>query len=94
MTPWFAQLRKPTFTPPDRMLLLAWPILQILTAFAAARILALPRRVPLRTEALSLFALQLALGAVWPFLFFGRHNPHVSSSIPARVLCTSTPGQR
>jgi len=75
MASWYAQLRKPAFTPPDRMLLLAWPMLQILTAFAAARILTLPRSVLLRTESLSLFALQLALGLVWPFLFFGRHNP-------------------
>ena len=72
---WYAGLRKPVFTPPDRALLVAWPLLHVMTALAAGRIAVLPRGAPLRREAPSLLALQLAFAAVWPFIFFGRHNP-------------------
>lgn len=72
---WYATLAKPFWTPPPVAFPIAWTTLYLLMAVALWR---LWDRVPpsvLRTRAMALFALQLALNAVWSPVFFKWHNP-------------------
>jgi benzodiazapine receptor len=75
LRPWYAGLAKPSFNPPDWVFAPVWTTLFILMAFAVWRILRLPRRRPLRDQALVLFYVQLALNAAWSWMFFGAHSP-------------------
>lgn len=52
---------------------IVWPILYFLIAIAAWRLWQAPPS-SLRTTALVLFAIQLALNASWSYVFFGAHN--------------------
>ncbi len=64
---WYESLAKPSWTPPDWLFPIAWTILYILMALAAARVASLGV-APL---ALALWALQITLNAVWTPVFFG-----------------------
>lgn len=75
LRPWYAGLTKPSFNPPDWVFAPVWTSLFVLMAFAAWRILRLPRETPMRDRALVLFYLQLALNAAWSWMFFGANSP-------------------
>ncbi|TXH85511.1 MAG: tryptophan-rich sensory protein [Rhizobium sp.] len=70
---WYASLAKPSWTPPRVAFPIVWPILYFLMAIAAWRLWESPPS-SLRTAALVLFAIQLALNASWSYVFFGAHN--------------------
>lgn len=70
---WYASLAKPSWTPPRIAFPIVWPILYFLMAIAAWRLWQAPPSF-LRTTALVLFAIQLALNASWSYVFFGAHN--------------------
>lgn len=70
---WYASLAKPSWTPPRMAFPIVWPILYFLIAIAAWRLWQAPPS-SLRTTALVLFAIQLALNASWSYVFFGAHN--------------------
>lgn len=72
---WYAGLVKPSFNPPDWIFAPVWTILYILMAYAVWRILKMPASGPARRTALTFFFLQLALNALWSWLFFGLNNP-------------------
>lgn len=74
LSPWFAGLAKPSFNPPNWVFAPVWTTLYALMAFALWRILRL-RESSLRTTAVSLFAVQLALNAAWSWMFFWAHSP-------------------
>jgi translocator protein len=74
LAPWYVGLLKPSFNPPNWMFAPVWAALYMLMAFAVWRIVRLPPS-PVRTLALSLFFLQLALNAAWPWVFFSAHSP-------------------
>ncbi len=65
----YAQLDKPGWAPPASLFSPVWSILYILMALSAVLLL---RRAGRRSTgaALPLFAAQLALNALWPWLFF------------------------
>lgn len=69
---WYQGLRKPAWTPPDRAFPVAWAILYVLMAFAAARVAALGG--PGATTALAFWALQIAANALWTPTIFGTHR--------------------
>ncbi len=71
---WYRELRKPAFTPPDWVFGPVWSLLHIAMG-VAAWLVWLRRGNRAVTAALVLFAVQLALNAAWPGLFFGLHNP-------------------
>lgn len=71
---WYRRLRKPSFTPPDRLFALVWPVLYTLGAVSAWRVARAPR-TPERGLALGLWGAQLAFNAAWSPLFFGAHRP-------------------
>jgi benzodiazapine receptor len=71
---WYPMLQKPSWTPPSWLFGPVWTILYAMMAIAAW--LVWRKREFLSVNgALALFALQLALNAIWSPLFFGLKNP-------------------
>ncbi|MCL7961065.1 MAG: tryptophan-rich sensory protein [marine benthic group bacterium] len=71
---WYPSLVKPSFTPPDWVFGPAWTILYIMMGIALWWVWRRQGEVPVRTP-LTLFAVQLALNALWSVLFFGLRWP-------------------
>ena len=69
---WYRSLHRPAIAPPNWVFAPVWTLLYILMALAAWRV-SLAATSPLRTWAIGLFLLQLALNFAWSILFFGRH---------------------
>jgi translocator protein len=74
LEPWYADLSKPTFTPPNWVFPPVWTSLYALMAFAFWRVLRAPQSSRRRT-AIILFALVLVLNAAWSWMFFGAKSP-------------------
>lgn len=68
---WYAQLIKPSWTPPSWMFGSVWTTLYILMAIAAWMVW---RKVGW-SGATGLFLIQLAVNASWSWLFFGMRRP-------------------
>jgi translocator protein len=90
---WYDQLDKPGFTPPGWVFGPAWTTLYLLIGVAAWRIW---RTEPGsdRTVALSVWAGQLALNALWTPLFFGAELPwlalvDIAALVVAILVCTA-----
>lgn len=77
---WFAALVKPPFMPPGWAFPVAWTTLYALMGLALAMILAEPPS-RLRSGALALFFLQLALNYSWSPVFFGAHDIKLGATI-------------
>ena len=73
---WYPTLVKPSFNPPNWIFAPVWSMLYIMMGIAAGLVW---DRMESNTEivkrALVFFALQLALNALWSYLFFGLMNP-------------------
>lgn len=72
---WYSALEKPSFNPANWVFAPVWTTLYILMAYAAWRLLILPARTPGRLTALALFYVQLALNALWSWMFFAMQSP-------------------
>ncbi|MBD9498760.1 TspO/MBR family protein [Ensifer sp. ENS01] len=72
---WYLALEKPSFNPANWVFAPVWTTLYILMAYAAWRLLILPARTPGRLTALALFYVQLALNALWSWMFFAMQSP-------------------
>lgn len=72
---WYAGLVKPSFNPPNWIFVPVWTALYVLMAYAVWRVLKATGSRSDRQTALTLFFLQLALNALWSWLFFGLNNP-------------------
>lgn len=71
---WYAQLAKPSFTPPNFVFPVVWTTLYAMMAIALWRLLdAAPSSQ--RTRAISLFLIQLALNFAWSWVFFHFESP-------------------
>ncbi len=77
---WYDRLEKPSWNPPKWLFPVAWTILYISMAIAAARV------APLEGSAygMAFFALQIALNTLWTPVFFGLHRMGVGMVI---ILC-------
>jgi len=75
LTPWYEDLAKPAFTPPDWLFAPVWTALFLLMGVALWRVLRLPAEAPGRERALVYFFIQLVLNAAWPWAFFVLHSP-------------------
>jgi tryptophan-rich sensory protein len=64
---WYRDLPKPAWTPPDWLFPVAWTLLYLALAFAAARAAPLPGA----EHVMAFWALQIALNALWTPVFFG-----------------------
>jgi len=71
---WYAQLAKPSWTPPNWLFGPVWSALYVMMALAAWLVW---RQDGCRRAAVPLtaFVLQLVLNAAWTWLFFGLHRP-------------------
>ena len=69
---WYAALLKPAFQPPGWAFGAVWTALYTMLGIALATILDQPPS-KLRTSALTLFFVQLALNFAWSPIFFGAH---------------------
>lgn len=74
-TGWYAALAKPSWTPASWLFGPVWTFLYALMAVAAWLVWKKDARFSGVRAALVLFAAQLALNALWPFLFFGLQSP-------------------
>jgi benzodiazapine receptor len=71
---WYAELRKPTWQPPNAVFGPVWTTLYLMMMVSLALLLQAPAGAR-RTHALSWFAAQLVLNAAWTPLFFGLQQP-------------------
>lgn len=76
VTTWYPLLNKPSFNLPDWVFAPVWSMLYIMMGIAAGLVWA---RIDFEKDAvkkaLQFFAIQLALNALWSYLFFGLKNP-------------------
>lgn len=76
ITTWYPTLIKPSFNPPNWVFAPVWSMLYIMMGVAAGLVW---DQIEIEKEAvkkaLVFFAIQLALNALWSYLFFGLHNP-------------------
>lgn len=73
---WYPTLIKPSFNPPNWIFAPVWSMLYVMMGVAAGLVW---NRIESEKEvvkkALMVFSVQLALNALWSFLFFGLKNP-------------------
>lgn len=73
---WYPTLIKPSFNPPNWVFAPVWSMLYIMMGIAAALVWdRMESDKEAVKRALLIFAIQLALNALWSYLFFGLHNP-------------------
>jgi len=71
---WYGQVAKPSWTPPGWLFGPVWTVLY--AAMAVAAWLVWRAAGPgAATRALTVFAIQLGLNAIWPLVFFGLRMP-------------------
>ncbi|HSG28374.1 MAG TPA: TspO/MBR family protein [Candidatus Krumholzibacterium sp.] len=71
---WYDSLIKPEWNPPDAVFAPVWTALYI-TMGIAAWLVWREKGFSEATTPLALFIIQLALNALWSYLFFGIHQP-------------------
>lgn len=74
LKPWYRNLRKPFFTPPDWLFAPAWITLYLLMAVAAYLVWMQGLSTAGVKTALIVFIIQLVLNSVWSFIFFGMRS--------------------
>ena len=74
---WYADLAKPSWTPPAWVFGPVWMVLYGMMAVAAWLVWMRRRRQP-GSAPLVMFAVQLAFNAAWTPLFFGLHRPGIA----------------
>lgn len=76
ITTWYPTLVKPVFNPPNWIFAPVWTVLYIMIGVAGGMVW---NRLEFDAEkvkkAFLFFIIQLALNALWSYLFFGLHNP-------------------
>lgn len=72
---WYADLVKPSWTPPDWVFGPVWSVLYLSMAVAAWLVW---RHDDVAVQ-MTLFGIQLLLNALWSWLFFGLHSPSAAS---------------
>lgn len=79
ITTWYPTLIKPIFNPPNWIFAPVWTILYIMMGVAGGlvwnRLESNPEMVK---KAFTFFIIQLALNAIWSYLFFSLHNPFLA----------------
>lgn len=74
-TPWYDNVTKPSWTPPNAVFGPVWTVLYVGIAVAGWRIWRSAERF---VAALWLWVAQLVLNALWSMLFFGLHRPDMA----------------
>jgi tryptophan-rich sensory protein len=75
ITTWYPTLVKPSFNPPNWVFAPVWSMLYVMMGVAAGLVWdRIESEKEVVKKALVFFAIQLALNALWSYLFFGLHN--------------------
>lgn len=82
----YLQLDKPSWAPPAWLFGPVWTVLYIMMAAAAWLVVRQQRRASITPE-LALFAVQLALNALWTWLFFYWHQGALAIAEIVLLLC-------
>ena len=93
LIPWYAELAKPDFNPPNWIFAPVWTTLYGLMAFALWRILRVQRSSGAqRYYAIGLFLLLLTFNAAWSWMFFWAHSPLLGliNIVPQFVVILAT----
>ncbi|MFN7141210.1 MAG: TspO/MBR family protein [Limisphaerales bacterium] len=69
--PWYEELVKPTWTPPNWLFGPVWSFLYVTMAIAAWLV---TRKVGIFSRPIALYSLQLLCNALWSWIFFGRQE--------------------
>lgn len=72
---WYRTLNKPSFSPPNWIFPIVWPILYLLMAIGLWRILRVESGGQPRKTAIAIFFAQLILNVAWSFAFFAARSP-------------------
>jgi benzodiazapine receptor len=73
---WYPTIIKPVFNPPNWVFMPVWTLLFILMGIAAGLVWDRIKNQNAEVKkALGFFLIQLALNAIWSYLFFGLKNP-------------------
>lgn len=73
---WYPTIIKPSFNPPNWVFAPVWSTLYVMMGIAAGLVWhEMDRQRETVRKGLTFFAIQLALNALWSFLFFGLYNP-------------------
>jgi translocator protein len=76
ITTWYPTLIKPVFNPPNWIFAPVWTLLYVMMGVAGGMVW---NKLETDTEnvkkGFTFFIIQLALNALWSYLFFGVHNP-------------------
>lgn len=86
VTTWYVGLHKPAFNPPNAVFGPVWTLLYILMALAAWRIWRIEPAGARKTQALTLYAVQLVLNLAWSLIFFGLRQPGLALAEIAVLL--------
>jgi benzodiazapine receptor len=73
ITTWYAQLSRPSFTPPNSTFGVVWPVLYVMMGISVFLIWNVGIDRKRVRVALACFVLQLILNGLWTFIFFGWH---------------------
>ena len=76
ITTWYPTLVKPFFNPPNSIFAPVWSVLYVMMGIACGMVWNRIDTDEINVKhAFKLFIAQLALNALWSYLFFGLHNP-------------------
>ena len=75
ITTWYPEIKKPSFNPPNWVFAPVWTLLFILMGISSGLIWnQMAVKMPLVKKGMLFFIIQLALNALWSYIFFGLHN--------------------
>ena len=87
LEPWYASLKKPSWSPPNNIFAPVWTSLYALIGLACARALGAPGSAP--RAALNAWAVQFVLNLSWAPLFFGAHRIRLAFFVSCALLASA-----
>lgn len=75
--PWYRDLKKPSWTPPDWVFPVTWMVLYVCMALAGARVAVMPDN----GVAMAFWAMQIAFNGLWTPVFFGLKKIRLAMAV-------------
>ena len=88
LEPWYASLKKPTWSPPNNIFAPVWSTLYALIGFSCARTLG-PRLAIAPQPALAVYIVQAVLNLSWAPIFFGAHRLRLAFFVSCTLLASA-----
>ncbi|MDP2892539.1 MAG: TspO/MBR family protein [Bacillota bacterium] len=83
---WYAELKKPVFTPPPLVFGIVWT--SVYLCLAASASLVCCSEAPQKRKTLLIYGLNLAFNALWSYVFFQKQNIVSALIVLALVIAT------